>query len=451
MIHALLFLAIWAGGDGTAPAPAKGIEWEASWEAALARAKAENRPIVVCINMDGERANDRLAKKTYKDRSVVSVSKNTVNLFASLDIHGSGQCVRAGKGITCAEHLAVEKAVRVALGLEGSEGRVIAPQHVFTGPDGTVLLSVPYAISKGELLWCWTEAVRRVTPEDAPKQPSSARPPRRLVVGGVAADSSGRGQALTHEELVELKADLQKGRFRGAGLREQMEGILRSDDPIALELVWTVLNSPWVMRASGEVPPLLHAIGQVGTEQFWEVLVPWCAWSQEEHRLEAVVALEQLRVPDAVKGLLDRWKREENGDVRNAIIRALAAAGAEDSKARKTVLAAAKSTKEKEADQRVHALIGCADLADAKGVRGALEPALAKGDARTRAAAAWAVAVRREAELEDVLRAALPTETDALAREAVEAALDALGGGAGETLDDLKQRITHDTIPRDRE
>ncbi len=451
MIHAILILAACAGGGDGGAAPVKGIEWEASWEAALARAKEENRPIAVCINMDGERANDTLAKKTYKDRSVVSVSQHTVNLFASLDVHGSGPCARAGKAITCAEHLDVEKAVRAALGLEGSQGRVIAPQHVFTGPDGSVLLSVPYAVTKGELLWCWTEAVRRVSPDDAPKQPSSARPPRRLVVGGVAADASGGGKALSHEELVELKEDMQKGRIRGGGLREKMEGILRSDDPIALELIWTLLNSRWVMRASEEIPPLLHAIGQVGHEQFWEVLVPWCAWSEVEHRLEAVVALEQLRVPDAVKGLLERWKREEHTDVRNAIIRALAATGPEEAKARRVVLAAAKSTKDKEADQRVHAVIGCADLADAKGVRGVLEPALAKGDARTRAAAAWTVAVRREAELEEVLRTALAAEVDALAREAVEAALDALAGGSGETLDDLKQRITHDTVPRDRE
>ena len=55
---------------------------------------------------------------------------------------------------------AVKPGTVSSLSAPDSSGAVIAPQHVFLGGDGSVLLSVPYEVSSLELQWCFGEAWR---------------------------------------------------------------------------------------------------------------------------------------------------------------------------------------------------------------------------------------------------------------------------------------------------
>ena len=73
--------------SGTAGAQ---IAWEADFEAAKQRAAAERKVLFIAINMDGEKANQTLATKTYTEAEVVALSKETVNLIASKYDHRSG-------------------------------------------------------------------------------------------------------------------------------------------------------------------------------------------------------------------------------------------------------------------------------------------------------------------------------------------------------------------------
>ena len=137
-------------------AGAADIDWQPSYETALLRAADEDRVLFVAVNMDGERANDRTADKTYHDKTVVGLSEHTLNLVASLSEHAKPDrtCPRFGD-VTCADHRRVDIDVRENVLAPDDEGYVIAPQHVFLKPDGEVILSVPYEISAAELEWCF--------------------------------------------------------------------------------------------------------------------------------------------------------------------------------------------------------------------------------------------------------------------------------------------------------
>ena len=159
--RSLLFLfiaAVWS------PAAHGQIQWATSLDDALEKAKAEKRVIFVAMNMDGERANDEIAADHYKDPILVKLSRNTINLFCSNNLHKkSGGCTRC-KGTTCAAHRKSDFDVRrKILGVDG-DAALVAPQHLFVSPEGKVIHSAAYFITKGELEWMWVDAIREIQP-----------------------------------------------------------------------------------------------------------------------------------------------------------------------------------------------------------------------------------------------------------------------------------------------
>ena len=108
---------------------AAGIDWTATFEGALERAAAEERVVFIAVNMDGERANERMVDKVYGDRDIQRLASETVNLIASADRHRkSGKCPRFGCA-DCDEHRFVDIAVREQVLKPSATGAVIAPQH----------------------------------------------------------------------------------------------------------------------------------------------------------------------------------------------------------------------------------------------------------------------------------------------------------------------------------
>ena len=79
---AALLLAILPGADS--------IAWQPSLEAALERARAENRPVLLAVNMDGERANDLLAEEVYTDATIAELAALCACVVASATEHRTG-------------------------------------------------------------------------------------------------------------------------------------------------------------------------------------------------------------------------------------------------------------------------------------------------------------------------------------------------------------------------
>jgi hypothetical protein len=124
------------------------IPWEPTYEGALSRAAAEGLVTFVAVNMDGERANDRMAEEVYGDKRIRELAAVTVDLVASSFTHGKGDgaCPRFGT-VTCEQHRRVDVEVRGKVLKPDKQGFVVAPQHVWLDPKGQVLLSASRAKS----------------------------------------------------------------------------------------------------------------------------------------------------------------------------------------------------------------------------------------------------------------------------------------------------------------
>ena len=132
-----LALVLTAAGPSAA-APPSGAPVQVAWQRTLADAEALSRatgkPLLVCVNMDGEMACERFAGTKYKTPSFVELTDSFIPVIASpqrhskVDHDGSGQrveCPRFGR-VTCGEHMRIEEPVFRRF----FDGKRYAPRHV---------------------------------------------------------------------------------------------------------------------------------------------------------------------------------------------------------------------------------------------------------------------------------------------------------------------------------
>jgi tetratricopeptide (TPR) repeat protein len=127
------------------------IFWQRSLEDALAISKAEQRPLLIAVNADGESASERIVRERYRDPAFVASTRSFVCVAASYfrhtprDYDDQGRripCPRFGE-VTCGEHMALEPATHdrylkgVKIELFGETTERISPRHVLIQPDGT--------------------------------------------------------------------------------------------------------------------------------------------------------------------------------------------------------------------------------------------------------------------------------------------------------------------------
>jgi tetratricopeptide (TPR) repeat protein len=110
------------------------IEWQRSWYDAQAVAKETGKPIMVCINMDGEIASEHYAGVRYRQPEIAKLYDRYVCVIASVyrhtprDFDEQGHripCPRFGS-VTCGEHIAIEPYVHDRF----MDGQRIAPRHI---------------------------------------------------------------------------------------------------------------------------------------------------------------------------------------------------------------------------------------------------------------------------------------------------------------------------------
>ena len=75
------------------------ISWQTDFDKAMALAKAEKKVVFIAINMEGERANEEAVRVHYKDSRILSLSKSTINLFATADRGEKGKRSRVSPTI----------------------------------------------------------------------------------------------------------------------------------------------------------------------------------------------------------------------------------------------------------------------------------------------------------------------------------------------------------------
>lgn len=444
------------------PAQAKGIVWTASFADALATATEESKPVFIGINMDGERANDDFAKNVYKDKSLVALSEHTVNLIASVFDHkASGECPRFGT-ITCAEHQSVDIKVRTKVLKPDDDGYVIAPQHVFLDASGKAILSVPYQITKQELEWCFVTAILKVNPDSDVKMPQGARPPKRLVMDGVAptaeADTSGGAKPkgggaspATREEALELISLIKKGSLKGDGKEKALRRIMTADEPEAVDFIVKELRGgggkntkdPRIRQVT-----LVKEMGRLSPARFWEAIDEFADSTDEGLRAASAAALEQLQAPDSVSSMLKAFKKEKVPHLESAWLRALASADPGAKKVRAAVFKAAR--KNSDMNIQVGALVACGYLSPDEERDELLSAAFASQDQVLMRAAACGMAISRDGKWLEGLQAAAKEAMDTDVKNALVAAAAVLGRGDLKPLCTPLMKVTGDQIPRER-
>jgi hypothetical protein len=463
------FLTIFFGAESVTPDyavnNAGGIEWQSDYASAFALAKERDTIVFLAVNMDGERANDTAAKKLYKDKTIMSLSATTVNLVASKFVHTkSGTCSRFGT-IACAEHQKVDIKARGAIFNPDGDAEVIAPHHVFLDKDGKVLLSVAYGVQNVELAWCFTTALRLAYPDREIEFSKGARAPKRLVMGDVARGAGGTARPLTEEELEKTIDDLNSAkRFEDRARFVYM--LLATDHPDAIKAVERELISATTGGGRGRggglagadgtnrltkaKQDLIHRIGIFSPASYWSAITPQLFVREAGTRQEAAVALEQLAVKDSLKDLRKAFKKEEDADVRRAMVRAMGSAGAGDSGTRKALSALAKSNKDQ--NLQLNAIFAIANQGDDKSVRKMFEGILAGNKVGPPQALVLGIAFARNESLKDLLDT-FPAEQGDLDKdlwECLSAARAVFAGGNLSLLHSAIQRVCGDTLERER-
>ena len=417
------------GSAAVAPAPK--LVWQADLAASLEAAAAEDRVVFVALDHADEGRCEAFLK-LVGDKAVSAAAEGVLCVPASSETHGKRDACKRFKGLACSDHQRTEADLVGGTLAVNDEGTVACPQYLWLDGDGEVLFSVAYEIDRAGLLWGFETARRMVDPDGAPARSEDSRPPRRLMMGGVyrTFDGDVRGRGMTPDEL-ELAIDGAKSNLLGLVPIADILEVVFTDDPEAVD--YAVKNLGFVLEsfAKSRAPSALHTVGVIAPARFWEVVELFAEDELDELRHEAAVALEQLGAEDALKLAKRGWKDEERDALRGAWLRGLAACGAADKGARKTVLKAALDGDEPR-ELRAAAAFALGYLEHHDDVRAAWTGLLEGDDPVLRVAAACGAALARDEAMLAAVEAALVAAGGSLEESEGGSGEEASEGGADE-------------------
>lgn len=124
------------------------ITWQRTWKDAVVVAKETGKPILICINMDGEIASEHYAGVRYRMPDICKLYEPYVCVIVSVYRHNprdhddKGQripCPRFG-GVTCGEHMMIEQGIFEKF----CDGQRVAPRHIMVEVNGKEAYDVYY-------------------------------------------------------------------------------------------------------------------------------------------------------------------------------------------------------------------------------------------------------------------------------------------------------------------
>jgi len=170
------------------------IEWQRTWDDAVALSRETQRPILVCVNMDGEIASEHYAGIRYRQPEIAALYEPYVCVIASTYRHNPRDYDEAGNRIecprfgtvTCGEHIWIEPVLYEKF----LDGVRVAPRHIMVELDGSETYDVYYAFDTDSVFAAIRDGIEERT--DAP--PFVERGDRSLVDRVGSPDSSDREQ-----------------------------------------------------------------------------------------------------------------------------------------------------------------------------------------------------------------------------------------------------------------
>jgi hypothetical protein len=257
------------------------IRWQRSWDDAVRLSAATRRPILVCVNMDGEIASEHYAGIRYRDPEIARLYEPYVCVIASVYRHTPRDHDEQGRRIpcprfgcvTCGEHIALEPLVYEKF----LDGKRIAPRHIMVELDGSETYDVFYTWDTQSVFDTIRRGIedRREAPAPVVRGDRSLleklRSPdsldREEVERSFEAADAERRRALFEAALAEGEdAPLEILRLAAWGLDPTMAqqartGMLAVQDPGAVDLIAETLRAP---LAPDERRQLVQALARFG-------------------------------------------------------------------------------------------------------------------------------------------------------------------------------------------
>jgi tetratricopeptide (TPR) repeat protein len=258
------------------------VEFQRTWDDALAVAKRTQMPILVCVNMDGEIASEHYAGVRYRQPDKAALYEPYVCVIASVYRHTPRDYDEQGRRIPCPRFGSVtsgeHNAIEPMLYEQFMDGRRIAPRHIGVELEqgGTEIYDVYYAFDTASVFTAIAKGAegREPAPEsrDLPLEErvaSRARTDRETVEKAYLTgdrvtrrrlvEGALRHQELDHVDLLRLALfglDVELARLARAALAE-------ADSEKAIDLIVETLRTP---MDAAERDMLLAALERLGEE-----------------------------------------------------------------------------------------------------------------------------------------------------------------------------------------
>lgn len=412
------------------------VVWESDYDVAFEKAVERNCPVLICINMDEEWANDELANKVYRETEFVELSKKFVCMPASVFNHptsdspdGCGRFV----GIPCAAHKLIEIQARGQF-IGGSVA--IAPQHIIASPKGELIAREAYFEGR-EPLYALLDSVfnedgSMIEFESLPK-PKKGSKANRVT-----------SAAVPRLQLKELRE-----RFTTNQWKEQYQLI---DDIGKLDRMTSVGLFTEIALHDDAAESLkksaIRRLGKKGSYDTLDVLLELLGDKDVDIQIAAASALEVSELPDATEPLLKLMSRRPTDVLKCTLLRALGSCSGTHPRAQKALKS---GLRDSNAFVRCSSALGLgytiaailrpgseAKPTDAKDPIRQLMKALTDSQSQVRGAAAYALGVARVGEARDALQKMSEKDDNAQVRACAAAAirnLDAEGNTVGSLAD----------------
>jgi len=258
------------------------ITWQRTYEDAQAVSEATGKPILVCVNMDGEIASEHYAGIRYRQAGIATLYEPYVTVIASVYRHTDRDydeigrrilCPRFGS-VTCGEHIAIEP----GLYEQFLDGQRVAPRHIGVELDGEELYDVFYAFD--------TDSVFQAIQDGITQRPDTLKPDQRgdRSLAELVASSDVNDRELVEGMWLEGGLDRRKTLMLAASdagtatpvdllrlacnahdpelRRLARMALAQSDSPKAVDLLVDVLSDP--LLEESEHKDLLAALERLG-------------------------------------------------------------------------------------------------------------------------------------------------------------------------------------------
>ncbi len=269
------------------------ITFQRTWDDALAVARETRKPILVCINMDGEIASEHYAGIRYRQPEVAALYEPYVCVIASVyrhtprdhdDAGGRILCPRFGS-VTCGEHIALEPIIFEKY----LDGRRIAPRHIMVELDESEVYDVYYANDTASVFDAIREgtAQRNVETRTIVRgdRPVTERVGSRHVADREAVEQAYRGgdEALRRRLLDAAQASADAApidllRLAVFGFDTELSRAARralaaTDAPQAADLIAEALRVPMESAEREALIAALERMGSSSRKAWWLAVV----------------------------------------------------------------------------------------------------------------------------------------------------------------------------------